>query len=73
MFEYRPRCFNWCLGLFLYLFVPREKNMAFYEERSKKAIFKNKQALFGFDKYTRKEAHLSNARKSVSGKAHQRA
>lgn len=33
---------------FLLSFVPREKNIPFYEERSKKAIF-NRHSLFGFD------------------------
>lgn len=39
-----------CLGLFFMLFAPREKNIAFYEERSKKAIFKNRHPLFSFEK-----------------------
>jgi hypothetical protein len=34
---------------FFYAFPPREKNMPFYEERSKKAIFKNRHSLFSFE------------------------
>lgn len=41
-----------CLGLFFYAISPREKNIAFYEERSKKAIFKNRHPLFSFEKFT---------------------
>ena len=37
-------------GSFFMPFPPREKNMSFYEERSKKSIFKNRHSLFSFEK-----------------------
>jgi hypothetical protein len=52
-------------------FPPREKNMPFYEERSKKAIFENRHSLFSFEKNYMKGGSFANARKSISIEAHQ--
>jgi hypothetical protein len=54
---------------FFYAFPPRENYIPFYEERSKKAIFKNRHSLFSFEK-NMKGGSFANARKSISIEAH---